>query len=961
MEKSENEINITILVDYFLIRKVYLSVNEVKESGINSFVKQIESLFPYLDKERNVYLYKDDKKMENIEIVMVKTKDRGTGDVKELKFGLSPKGKNDDIKIKNFIKNAYNIIFSEDEKDPFHLINRIKKSTSASNYQKHFISNPFILLAVDYEEREKQEINKTRLNNIKNAFFDVFFKNNHADPEKIFILNAKEEDNMSKEASIHGIDTLEKSTFYNEDFKYHRILFYIDYPRSVDYAISHFIVEKLPKIYLSLEKAEYEIYQFGILNRVANEISKNGENSTNKKKNTELIATALNKLEEQLSELEKNKYYIFKITDEEIKESGEAYVRASGYIAKSEGYYTTIKRHYAVLNNELDIDEEVLKKESDTDKISVTVKAESPWFRMINFKFGLKTKIKNLESKIKYANADFNYLKIKYEYFNHLLHFYSMHPPDLIVVGEKVKNTYMHMELLGDKNNKDNNLYFISVKMDSASGKEKIIDALLNSFMDKKEYTKKIIKTISSNFTSNIMQNNVIDIENLPYATIENSEIMKIDDENNWKNGYDLLLRALKRIYFSNLEECEEIKNATDKEMADVLFLSAVNEKAISLYKVAFEGYQKNKEFKKIERIFSLMFKDSGKEGEKNRINLYNQLANFLERIRYKVLLRAFRHKQIETRKIKKGKDNRSQSHINSNTEQRLKGFAFNYYMNRYDISNAIRLVKNNSSTSVLLILSTISYLWDEQSKSTAKFILAVLIGAILILSPTYGFKDYSTMLKYISVIVNIIIATLVLLTIIIFIFDAIKGSLSTVKKSKAQKETKTKSELNFSLARIFLPRLIGAIIVGIFGSVMADIDWTIINNLKYSPVYYYLWILAALLGSLYYFYYRIAKWYNEKIRAWRKAVTTLSIGFLYSYIFSIVFIDLVVPLRFKNDELLHLNTGLNISNGILSKIVDLISKVYFPYHILFFASVSLLLGAALQLLWAKEEVTEEL
>ena len=987
---NEEDFSVEVLVKFFVLERVYTSVSEAEEIEISLYEKICKRLNAAIPQLKGQFNWKEfrmpecEKGIKNINKI--------SNDTAEIGFIIRVNS-NEQADFKRITDGIFHLV--EMLKNwAGEAINNFKGAEGIKIANNFFLSNPLILVAVGAKEKTKHLQEKT----INSMVEDLKLR-------KLLVYELGEKNGESvtnSEAVIYGQILETEPDDPVRSFNKYISLYCAEYSLDTEVAASYLFEIVLRNIHLSLIKTDFSFSQVKKMKSKKYLISRK---ESVKFKN--IVDASIETFKDYIQELERNEYEIFNFAEAKQREIDLLFIKASEYYSKLLDYYYTIKRHYDSLKKELNLSNKKPFKDKDIE-VDLTVKEEENWINFIDADLILENKVKNLHTEVSYAKSNFDLLEDHYNYLRHLIYSKWKEPPDLIIAqseqeeaGVKNQNIYLKVRTLNDSV-----FSFIARSPKNADDKEKIIDALLNSFKDNKTYAEQIIEKFSQIFTAFVYgaeaQKAVIfDTEN-PLATIKNifkyggelnkkddsGSDIKITDEVKFKVNIPLLLKSLKRVYFSGFEECVEIRNITEEAMPDILFLAAINENSTNLFEIAFEEYQKNKEFDKVEKLLSLLIGS------------------------------------LQANEKKKGQ-NRGESVL----LKTIKEFAFNYHISRYNIYEALNLAVGENHVS--LFFRIISLLWKNTAKFTKTAIISLLI-LFLMLSPIYAFSNLSAQFKIISVWINIFIilslAALFIAILIEIVYEKIKQIITgftVVQKEKGDSGTFEKIEkqgddllrnshnkmtynvphadtvnteniktrirsavssmlrklkavsksrfskpvcntpTNIHKTRVLLPRLIGAILVGIFGSIMADIDWTLIANLKNSPVYYYLWILLSILGSLYYFYYKISPWYNKKSTAWNKAINISLVGFIYSYVLSVVLVDLVVPIRFAlssnpNQKLIRLAGFSGVGNSAFFEIVKAISSFYYPYYILFFSSISLLLGTALQLLWTKEQITEE-
>lgn len=145
---------------------------------------------------------------------------------------------------------------------------------------------------------------------------------------------------------------------------------------------------------------------------------------------------------------------------------------------------------------------------------------------------------------------------------------------------------------------------------------------------------------------------------------------------------------------------------------------------------------------------------------------------------------------------------------------------------------------------------------------------------------------------------------------------------------------------------KIFLPRMIGGIVVGFFPLLFGEEAWKIINNL--SDLEGSFLFIFSILFSGFYLYVEVHNTIKDKIISFFRALRVLCLGLIESFIVGLIIMDLIT---IAYTPLLKFN---------YEPIVGLFGVIYPKILILYFP-LALLIGIFVQIIWEEKPITQPL
>ncbi len=724
---------------------------------------------------------------------------------------------------------------------------------------------------------------------------------------------------------------------------------FVVYPDVFDKEISKFIDIFITDKFSSLWKFRFQKDEFlNIFNK---------ENVFENQRIEQALNNYIAIVKNYINKLERNDYFYFTITKSLLAHMEKYFLNIFSTYMKLKESGMSICSHYKNL----------LQQNKGTEKKSsgFANKIAERYAKLIN----------NIEAAVKYTEDNLKFAEMYRRIFNEKIEYYEEFPPDLIKSEAKKKQTalpLLKVRFCCEDKEKICNINVFYPKEDDIN-ELSIRNSYFYSLIGNKESAVLLIKAISyeyNNFFDKFFDKSEDPLwfedfiefleGNKPdkprYITV-NKKYFNDDNEISEsgsliKKSLNSILLAISDINDSNDIVSKDIKDRVKEDMGTNLFLLGLIDHKNPLYfDEAFKIFQNFSQYSQINKFLDaiLQIKDRQKNGGKTRFSL----KKFLK-MSVRSLLSLFHIGRLT-----------NQKDMNNNWKAKLYSFAFKYYVSEYDISRAIDLIPKAQRLPVIKFLK---FIWaDTSAHPRLKKFTLYTIFSVLFLTPLQSYYSYyinhAEKLNYFwrHILLNKlslglfsflwnVADTILILLILYFIFIVGVSMFFFFIRRKCFSSS-------FNLERIFLPRLIGAIIVGLFGATMADIVWTIAKRLLNMNLFvYYFWISFSLLGTLLFFYYKINAKYESEYKAFLQSVRMLFVGIIYSYLLSFILVSMIFPV--KREGFLKIVT-LSGSVGKLAFMRGIIQWVS-PFHILFFSSFSLLLGAALQLLWSPEDITEE-
>jgi len=296
------------------------------------------------------------------------------------------------------------------------------------------------------------------------------------------------------------------------------------------------------------------------------------------------------------------------------------------------------------------------------------------------------------------------------------------------------------------------------------------------------------------------------------------------------------------------------------------------------------------------------------------------------------------------------------ENHDNNDAMQTIASLMSQYYLNRYDLDKAVLI-------------------WEQ----TLKIQQNKKDGILRALFRLYKYPRYFIVLLVVFIAFSFLpgvgpISSLILLVIF---FSVLLSGLWIIAARFLKKQ-------GFSYLELFLPRLLGSIVVGLSILALESTVWEITFDMTWGN--WALTALAAYLGSLTYLFLDIHKntrllsdnseWQKSSINTMERSVKItfkiFVIGLLEAFGLTTM-VSSLIPFNALGEtfqSLMRCGRTLMIGPGIIIKVLsnntlvlqlfgpDGFTLTYFPKLIILWAGLSLLIGAFVQLLWQDRQIT---